>query len=237
MSLSNSSRRLSSPVLAGLEGVESGGLGNPGTQGGVQDSLLVPSTSIFHSYQSPELLCLCHQRQSSHSGNEHPSGEGGHRAGSSHSRLLQPGVCGDESIGGVEAHYRPLTPESSCGITVLPHGDSAVCPSFDSNRGLDDLVGPSRRILSGSCASGVQEVPEVCVSQRDHAIQGPMFQSNDCALKSLRGSWLQYQPSCIVEVTGCSGTWTTGWSLDPLSKNWRKQGTFSYIYAIFSAFG
>ena len=60
-------------------------------------------------------------------------GEGGNRAGfPSFSRLLQPVICGDESLRVVEASNRPLATESEGSEDILQDGDSPVCASVST---------------------------------------------------------------------------------------------------------
>ena len=74
-----------------------------------------------------------HQGQSVGGGSSFSVGEGGNRVGSpSFSRLLQPVICGDESLRVVEAGNRPLATESEGSEDILQDGDSPVCASVST---------------------------------------------------------------------------------------------------------
>ena len=59
----------------------------------------------------------------------------------------------------LETHHRSFASQSSCGIHILPHGDSSVCPSVCQAGGLDDLIRSRRRLSLSSHPSGFAEVP------------------------------------------------------------------------------
>ena len=99
MSLPSRGRRLSVAPLAGVERQGRGSLGSGGLAVGISHSL--PSGPYFIQGTHPlsGLLSRFHQGQSVGGGSSFSVREGGNRAGSpSFSRLLQPVICGDESL-------------------------------------------------------------------------------------------------------------------------------------------
>ena len=87
--------------------------------------------------------------------------EGGHRACSSFSRLLQPPLCHSQSHRGLAACYRPLPSQPVYSSLPFPHGDPTVGPPVSASRGLDGFLGPEGRLLSGSGSPRVSLLSEV----------------------------------------------------------------------------
>ena len=103
-------------------------------------------------------------------------GEGGNRAGSpSFSRLLQPVICGDESLRVVEADNRPLATESEGSEDILRDGDSPVCASVSMAWRLDGVSRLEGCVLAGSDASGVSQVPQVRGLWEGLPVQGSLL--------------------------------------------------------------
>ena len=130
MSLSGSRRRLSVAPLAGVERQGRGSVGGGGSEVGVLCSLpLGPSTSCgTHPFSA--LQPHFHQGQSLGEGGSVSCRERSCRACSfTFSGLLQPGICGDESLGVVETSDRFVNSQSESLQDSLQDGDSPVCAS------------------------------------------------------------------------------------------------------------
>ena len=171
-----------------------GSLGSGSLAVGISDSL--PSGSHFiHPFSG--VLPQFHQGQSS--GRKGPVfiGQGSDRAcSSSFSRLLQPVVCGVESLRSVEAGHRPLATESEGAADILQDGDSPVRTSVSTRWGLDGVSGFEGCVLAGSDASGISQVPQVHggregVPVKFFALDSPPL------LRFSPGSWLLF-PQCFT---------------------------------------
>ena len=122
------------------------------------------------------LLSRFHQGQSVGGGSSFSVGEGGNRAGSpSFSRLLQPVICGDESLRVVEAGNRPLATESEGSEDILQEGDSPVCASASTAWRLDGVSRLEECVLACSDASGVSQVPQVRGVWEGLPVQGSLL--------------------------------------------------------------
>ena len=140
MSLSDRRRRLSVASLAGVERQGRGSLGSGSLAVGISDYLPSGSHFIQGTHPFSGVLPQFHQGQSS--GRRGPVfiGQGSDRAcSSSFSRLLQPVVCGVESLRSVEAGHRPLATESEGAADILQDGDSPVRTSVSTRWGLDGV--------------------------------------------------------------------------------------------------
>ena len=81
-----------------------------------------------------------HQGQGLGGGGSFSVKEGSDRAGSPPvSGVLQPAVCGDESLRRVEAGHRPLATESEGSEDILQDGNSQVSTSFGTGWRLDGI--------------------------------------------------------------------------------------------------
>ena len=176
MSLSDRCRRLSVAPLAGVELQGRGSLGSGGLAVGISNSL--PSGSHFIQGTHPFSSVLPQLYQGQSSGRKGPvfTGQGSDRACSSFfSRLLQPVVCGVESLRSVEAGHRPLTTESEGAADILQDGDSPVRTSVSTHWGLDGVSRLEGCVLAGSDASGISQVPQVHGGREGVPVQGSLL--------------------------------------------------------------
>ena len=93
------------------------------------------------------------------------------------SGLLQPDICGDESLGVVETSDRFVNPQSESPQDSLQDGDSPVCASVCAGRRLDGLHRLEGRILAGPITSGQWQVPQICCFESSFSIQNSVFRS------------------------------------------------------------
>ena len=176
MSLSDRHRRLSVAPLAGVERQGRGSLGSGRLAVGISDSLPSGSHFIQGTHPFSGVLPQFHQGQSS--GRRGPVfiGQGSDRAcSSSFSRLLQPVVCGVESLRSVEAGHRPLATESEGAADILQDGDSPVRTSVSTRWGLDGVSRFEGCVLAGSDASGISQVPQVHVGRECVPVQSSLL--------------------------------------------------------------
>ena len=106
----------------------------------------------------PSYSPVFHQGKSLGEGVPRSSPQGSHKTGSSDSRLLQSPIRGPEELWVLATHHRPVYPEHIYRVTMLPYGDSSVRPTLHSPRRLDDLIGSSGRLPSGSNPPGITSV-------------------------------------------------------------------------------
>ena len=126
MSLSSCGRQLSVAPLAGVERQGRGSLGSEGLAVGISHSLLSDPHFIQGTHPLPCVQPLVHQGQGLGGGGSFSVEEGSYRAGSPPvSGLLQPAVCGDESLRIAEADHRPLATESAGSQDIFQDGDSS----------------------------------------------------------------------------------------------------------------
>ena len=123
-------RRLPSQLLVGLEGSGGGRFGSGGSAGRLLDPLRPSTSSIRASSLLAGVLPTVHQGSRLNPGASDPSSEGGSRTSPSVSGFLQPSIPRPEAFGVMAPHHRPLDPERLRHLVSLPHGDSAVSPSF-----------------------------------------------------------------------------------------------------------
>ena len=159
MSLPSCGRRLSVAPLAGVERQGRRSMGSGSLAVGISYSLLSGSRFIQGTDPLPVLQSRFHPGQGFGEGGSFSAGEGSNRAGSPPvSGLLQPVICGDESLRVVEAGHRPLAAESESSEDILQDGDSPVSTSVSTSWRLDGVSRLERCILAGSNASGVSQV-------------------------------------------------------------------------------
>ena len=108
-----------------------------------------------------------------------PSSEGGSRTSPTVSGFLQPPLPRQEGFGVLAPHHRPVDPERVHHLVTLPHGDSSVSPEFHPSRRLDDLLGPARRLPSGTSSPRFASLPSLRGRREDFPIQGPLLRSYD----------------------------------------------------------
>ena len=149
-------------TLAGVERQGHGSLGSGGLAVGILHSLPSGPHLIQGTHPLSGVQPRFHQGQGFGGGGSFSVGEGSYRAGSPPvSGLLQPVICGDESLRVVEAGNRPLATESENSEDILQDGDSPVCTSVDTAWRLDGFPGLEGCVLAGSDASGVSQVSQV----------------------------------------------------------------------------
>ena len=119
-------------------------------------SFPIQSSALLGFGSPPELLPLLHPGPSSRCGDRSSPGEGCHRAGSSVSGVLQPGIRCSQGFGLLETDNRSLVSQSSGALLQVPLGDASVGPSVDSDRGLDGFDRSAGCLSAGSCSSGVR---------------------------------------------------------------------------------
>ena len=185
MSLSDRCRRLSVAPLADEEQQGRGSLGSGSLAVGISNSL--PSGSRFIQGTHPFT-------QGQSSGGRGPvfAGQGSYRAcSSSLSGLLQPVVCGFESLRSVEAGHRPLTFESEGAADILQDGDSPVRTPVSARWGLDGVSRLEGCVLAGYDAFGISQVPQVHGEREGVPVQGSALDS-PLLLRFSPGSWLLF---------------------------------------------
>ena len=173
MSLAPSSRWLPQTSLANVAELGSGRLGNFCSQGWLQNSIHLPSSSFSISSFPSQLFPSVHQGEGLSIRDPSPGGERSSRTSSIFSGLLQQSFCSDESLRLVETYYRPLNPQSTGVFHQVSYGNTCISVKSNSSRGLDGIFGSQRRIPPDSCSPGVAEIPEVCVLQGNFSV--PLF--------------------------------------------------------------
>ena len=187
MSLSTDNRRVSVAALAGVEQQGRGSLCGGGPALGLQDSLSFGPHTVQGSHHLPFVRPLVHQGQSSGVGSALSCQEGSSgTCSSSFSRVFQPIVCGDEGLRVLEGGHRPFAAESEGAQDILQDGDSPVCPSLGSVRGLDGFSRLEGCLLAGVDSSGQPQVPQIPSFWPSVPVQGAV-------LWSLHGSSGLYQ--------------------------------------------
>ena len=176
MSQSNRCRWLSVAPLAGVERRGRGTLGSGSLAVGISDSLLSGSHFIQGSHPFSCLLSQVDQGQGSGGRGPVFAGQGSDRTfSSSLSGLLQPVVCCDESLRGVEAGHRSLYSEPEGSADILQDGDTPVCVTVGTSGRLDGVSGLEGCVLAGSNASGISQVPQVHGEREGVPVQGSLL--------------------------------------------------------------
>ena len=176
MSLSNRNRRLSVAPMARLERRGRGALGGGGSPGRISHSFPEGSHFIRGAHPFFGLLPQFHPGQNLGAGSGVAAPERSDRVDStSFSWLLQPSVCGDESLGVLAAGNRPFSFKSQGVKDTIQDGDYPVHSAVSLQRGLDGLHRPQRCISPGSNPPGVQEISEIHGLQQGLSIQGPLL--------------------------------------------------------------
>ena len=91
------------------------------------------------------------------------------------SGLLQPAVCGFESLRSVEAGHRSLTSEPEGAADILQDGDSPVSTSVGARWRLDGVSRLEGCVLAGSDASRISQVPQVHGGREGVPVQGSLL--------------------------------------------------------------
>ena len=154
-------------------------MGSGGSAGRLSDPLRPSSSSIRVPSLSAGVLPTLHQGSRFKPGTSKPSSEGGSRTSPSVSRFLQPSLPRQEGFGVLAPHHRSVDPESLRHLIALPHGDPSVSPELHPPRRLDDLLGPARRVSSGSSSSRLASFSSLRVGREALPIQGPLLRSHD----------------------------------------------------------
>ena len=176
--MSNRSRRLSVARLAGVEQQGRRSLGSGSLAVGISDSLPSGSHFIQGTHPFSGVQSQFHQGQSSGRRGPVVTGQGSDRAcSSSFSGLLQPVVCGVESLRSVEAGHRPLAAESEGAADILQDGDSPVRTSVSMRWELDGVSRLEGCVLAGSDASGISQVPQVRGGREGVSVQSSLLWS------------------------------------------------------------
>ena len=180
-----------------MDGSGSGCLGRGGLARGIQDPILLRTSLIRPTSPHAVLFPVVHQGKSLGEGVSRSPPQASHRTGSSDSRLLQSPICGPEGFRGVAPHHRPVYPEHVHRITALPHGDSSVHPTFHSPGRLDDLIGSSGRLPSGSNPPGIASVSSLHHGRSPIPVQGTVLRADNCpsGLYKAHGSNIRHSPS------------------------------------------
>ena len=161
MSLSNRGRRLSVAPLAGVERQGRRSLGSGNLAVGISHSLPLGSCFIQGTHPLPGLQSRFHPGQGLGGGSSFVVRQGSNRTGSSpFSGLLQPVICGDESLRRVEAGHRPLATESK-GAKASFKMETRVRTSVGTSWRLDGVSRLEGCLLAGSDASRVSQVSQV----------------------------------------------------------------------------
>ena len=116
-------RWLSVPPLVHLEGPGGRSLGGGGVEVGVPSPILIPSSSLDGSAPYSELFRVFHQGENSSWGGSVIIRQGGDRASSPLSGLLQPPVCCVEGYGFMEACNRSFAPQPLCLTYAVQDGN------------------------------------------------------------------------------------------------------------------
>ena len=150
-------------------------MGSGGTAGRLSDPLRPSSSSIRVPSLSAGVLPTLHQGSRFKPGTSEPSSEGGSRTSPSVSRFLQPSLPRQEGFGVLAPHHRSVDPESLRHLIALPLGDPSVSPELHPPRQLDDLLGPARRVSSGSSSSRLASFSSLRAGREALPIQGPLL--------------------------------------------------------------
>ena len=149
-------------------------MGSGGIAGRLSDPLRPSSSSIRVPSLSAGVLPTLHQGSRFKPGTSEPSSEGGSRTSPSVSRFLQPSLPRQEGFGVLAPHHRSVDPESLRHLIALPHGDPSVSPELHPPGRLDDLLGPARRVSSGSSSSRLASFSSLRAGREALPIQGPV---------------------------------------------------------------
>ena len=140
---------------------------------------------------------MFHQGKSLGEGVSRSSPQTSHRTGSSDSRLLQSPIRGPEGLWVLAIHHRPVYPEHIHRVTTLPYGDSSIRPTLHSQGRLDDLIGSSGCLPSGSNPPGIASVSSLHHGRSSVPVQGTVLRANNCpsGLYKAHGSNIRHSPS------------------------------------------
>ena len=119
------------------------------------------SSSLSCSVAPSELQPFFHPWAGSDRCGIRPVGQGGYRACSSFSRLLQPSLCDSQGHRWVAPGDRPLAPQWVCGCLPFSYGDYPDRSSIPSRRGLVCVPGSPGCLPSGAGSSIFSPVPQV----------------------------------------------------------------------------
>ena len=172
-------------------------MGRGGLARGIHDPILSGTSLIRPTSPHALLFPVVHQVKSLGEGVPRSSPQGSHRTGSSDSRLLQSPIRCPEGLWVLATHHRPVYPEHIHRVTTLPYEVSSVRPTLHSPRRLDDLIGSSGRLPSGSNPPGITSVSSLHYGRSPIPVQGTMLRANNCpsGLYEAHGSNIRHSPS------------------------------------------
>ena len=138
--------------------------------GRVCDSFSLASSSFSVSHNPAFLLSPVNQGESLEVGDSGSVAEGCDRTCFPVFGVLQPHVCGDQGVRGLETDYRSVSSKSFCGKYPVQDGDHSVGTSFDPRVRLDGFSGSQGCVPSSSSASFERQVSAVRGRGQDVAV-------------------------------------------------------------------
>ena len=169
-----SCRRPSSKVLASLAKVRRKPSSSVHFKGGLQPALQIKTSSHQGSNHS-EQLCQSGQKPFPQRGIDLSPRKVGSRAGPGpvFSSLLQPAVFSTQTGKQVEAYFRSESVEQVPQNRHIQDGNSGNHPDLATKRGVGNLAGFQRRILSHPYSPPVEEVHEILPQQTSLPVHCP----------------------------------------------------------------
>ena len=169
-----SCRRPSSKVLASLAKVRRKPSSSVHFKGGLQPALQITTSSHQGSNHS-EQLCQSGQKPFPQRGTDLSPRKVGSRAspGPVFSSLLQPAVFSTQTGKQVEAYFRSESVEQIPQNRHIQDGNSGNHPDLSTKRGVGNLTGFQRRILSHPHSPPVEEVHEILPQQTSVPVHCP----------------------------------------------------------------
>ena len=161
MSLAAQGRGLFVLPVGGLGILGRRTLGSPGSQGGVLHSFPLPSSFVFDTGPSSELLPVLHQAVGSLCGGSRFTVQSGKRTSVFGAWLLQPLICNIKGHGWLAASHQSFSPQPLRPTISILYGDGTVGPPISPSGRLDGFTRPSGRLPPSPCTSGLSEVPPV----------------------------------------------------------------------------
>ena len=169
-----SCRRPSSKVLASLAKVRRKPSSSFHSKGGLQPAIQIKTSSHQGSNHS-EQLCQSGKKPFPQRGTDLSPRKVGSGAspGPVFSRFLQPAVFSTQTGKQVEAYFRSESVEQVPQNRHIQDGNSGNHPDLATERGVGDLAGFQRRILSHPYSPPVEEVHEILSQQKSVPIHCP----------------------------------------------------------------
>ena len=144
-------------------------------------SLPCGSCSFQCPHSPSELFPIIHQGIGSECCGCRSQCERSARTFSSFSRLLQLPVYYPQSRQGLAACNRSLTPQPFCSGLSFSHGDSIDSSPVFLSGGLVGVSQSSRRLPSGTSASGISSLPEVLRGGRSVSVSRSLLRPFNCS--------------------------------------------------------